>query len=199
MHIHLPGAFSLQNAVAATTLARAFGINSRFITQGLANLKSILGRAERIDVGQSFAVIVDYAHTPDSLKAIYGAYPDRRRICVLGSTGGGRDTWKRPVMGRIADEACDHVILTNEDPYDEEPRSIVEMIARGLEKHTPEIVMDRREAMRRAFSIANTGDAVLITGKGTDPCICGPRGSKIPWSDAGVAREELQTLLKKLA
>lgn len=190
MHINLPGGFSLLNAIAAATVAHALRIKTPVIARGLESLKTIPGRAERIEAGQDFTVIVDYAHTPDSLMAIYGAYKGYKRICVLGSTGGGRDIWKRPVMGKIASETCEHVILTNEDPYDENPRAIVDMLASGMTK-SPEIIMDRREAIRRALALAQKGDAVLITGKGTDPCICGPKGSKLPWSDAQVAREEL--------
>ena len=94
-------------------------------------------------------------------------------------------------MGKVADENCAHVILTNEDPYDEDPASIIESLARGM-KNKPEIIIDRRLAIRRAIEIAEKDDAILITGKGTDPCICVAKGEKIPWSDAGVAREELQ-------
>ncbi len=191
IHIAHPGEFSLRNALAAATLARAMGIEINSIARGLANLKNIPGRAERVEAGQDFLVVVDYAHTPDSLQAIYDAYKEHRRICVLGSTGGGRDMWKRPVMGAIADNTCDHVILTNEDPYDEDPKTIVEGLVRGMKKQVPEIIMDRREAIRKAISLAAANDAVIITGKGTDPCICGPRGTKEPWSDAMVAREEI--------
>ena len=190
----LPGIFSLQNALAAAMLARAFGIATEKIAGGIRKLEQIPGRAERIEAGQDFAVVVDYAHTPESLAALYDAYGSKRKICVLGSTGGGRDTWKRPVMGGIADSRCDEVILTNEDPYDEDPRAIAEQLAKGM-KHAPQIIMDRREAIRAAISRAKTDDAVLITGKGTDPCICVENGKKIPWSDAQVAREELQKLL----
>lgn len=209
MHINLPGRFSILNALAAATLARWMNIKAPVIARGLETLKAIPGRAERIDAGQGFLVIVDYAHTPDSLRAIYGAYRGKR-ICVLGATGGGRDMWKRPVMGSIADEMCEHVILTNEDPYDEDPRSIVDGLARGTKRQQPEIIMDRREGIRKALRLAaetvrpirqaqgprdQNDVVVLITGKGTDPCICGPRGTKIPWSDADVAREELQKIL----
>ena len=152
------------------------------------------GRAERIEGGQDFTVVVDYAHTPESLTALYTAYAGTRKICVLGSTGGGRDKWKRPVMGKIAAEMCDTVILTNEDPYDEDPRAIIDDIAAEMKKE-PEIVMNRRDAIARALSLAHAGDAVLITGKGTDPTIQGPGGSKVPWSDASVAREELSKLI----
>lgn len=192
IEVRLPGAFSLMNALAAAVAAHALGIPCPTIARGIAALEKIPGRAEEIIEGQPFSVIVDYAHTPDSLAALYRAFSTRRKICVLGSTGGGRDTWKRPVMGAIADEECDMIILTNEDPYDEEPRSIVDGIARGIERRTPEIIMDRREAIRRAFEAARASDVVLITGKGTDPTIQGPRGTSIPWSDAEVAREELR-------
>lgn len=197
MEIRLPGEFSLKNALAAATLAHAMGIPSQTIARGLSALERIPGRAEEIDEGQPFTVVVDYAHTPDSLRAIYDAYPSRRRICVLGSTGGGRDTWKRPVMGGIAEEKCDAIILTNEDPYDEDPRSIVTMIASGMKEKTPEIIMNRREAINRALSVARASDVVLITGKGTDPTMQGPRGTSVKWNDAEVTREEIRKILGK--
>lgn len=192
--VPLPGTFSLLNALAASTFARAFGIREDAIARGVAQVRHIAGRAEEIDEGQSFTAVVDYAHTPDSLHAIYEAYPERRKICVLGSTGGGRDLWKRPVMGSVADTHCDTIILTNEDPYDEDPRGIIDMLARGIEKKTPEIIMDRRSAIARALSLAKTGDCVIVTGKGTDPTIQGARGSAVPWSDAQVVREELRKM-----
>lgn len=195
--VRLPGEFSLRNALSAAILARALGVPVPAIQRGIESVTRIPGRAETVEEGQDFTVVVDYAHTPDSLRALYEAYGTRRKICVLGATGGGRDTWKRPVMGKAADDACDHVILTNEDPYDEDPRSIVDSVARGVTAHTPDIIMDRREAIRAAFALARTNDAVLITGKGTDPTIAGPRGTKVPWSDAQVAREELQRLRKE--
>lgn len=193
--VHFPGEFSIANALAAATLLFAMGTPSQDIARGIDSVKKIPGRAEEINEGQPFPVLVDYAHTPDSLRALYSAFPARRKICVLGSTGGGRDMWKRPVMGGVADEYCDAIILTNEDSYDEEPHSIVESIAKGITKNTPEIILDRREAIRHALSIARASDVVLITGKGTDPTIQGPRGSSIPWSDARVTQEELKSLL----
>jgi UDP-N-acetylmuramoyl-L-alanyl-D-glutamate--2,6-diaminopimelate ligase len=193
--VHIPGEFSLRNALGAATLARALGIKPPTIAAALNGLTTIPGRAESIDIGQNFSVIVDYAHTPDSLEALYKAFGARRKIAVLGSMGGGRDTWKRPVMGGIADTYCHHVILTNEDPCDEDPRSIIDALARGM-KRSPEIILDRREAIAKAIALAQSGDAVLITGKGTDPSMYGPGGSKIPWSDSNIAREELEKLVK---
>ncbi len=196
--VRLPGEFSLKNALAAATAARAFGVPISTIAEALNHLDRIPGRGERIDAGQDFTVVVDYAHTPDSLAALYDAYRAQRKICVLGSTGGGRDTWKRPVMGRIADGSCEKVILTNEDPYDEDPEIIIADIAHGMSKK-PEIIVDRRAAIQKALAYAQPGDAVLITGKGTDPNIMGPRGTSMKWSDADVAREELTAMKKPAA
>jgi len=189
-----PGHFSLMNALSAIKAAEALGAPLETCAQAISKLSRIGGRVERIDAGQDFLAIVDYAHTPDSLKALYGAFEKRRKICVLGNTGGGRDTWKRPLMGTIADEACDEVILTNEDPYDEDPQAIIDAMAAGM-RRKPAIIMDRREAIRFALAQAQKDDAVLISGKGTDPYIMGPKGSKTLWSDAVVVREELDKLL----
>src|SRR3989344_3736118 len=192
--IQFPGDFSLKNALAAATVSRALGIETRVIATALGSLAKIPGRAERIEGGQPFTVVVDYAHTPDSLKALYGAYTGKK-ICLLSSMGGGRDTWKRPIMGRIAEEQCTTVILTAEDPCDEDPRQIVEDIMHGMSKK-PEVILDRRAAIRRALHIARSDDVVLITGKGTNHSIMVADGKEIPWDDATVVREELTQLLR---
>jgi UDP-N-acetylmuramoyl-L-alanyl-D-glutamate--2,6-diaminopimelate ligase len=188
-----PGNFSVRNALAAIKVGEFLHIPVATSAAALAMLARIPGRAERIETGQDFLAVVDYAHTPDSLQALYDAYPTQRKICVLGNTGGGRDTWKRPEMGRIADATCDEVILTDEDPYDEDPEKILQEMASGM-KRAPKIVMDRREAIGFALKMAQPGDAVLITGKGTDPYIMQAKGAKTPWSDAQVVREELEKL-----
>ena len=193
--LRLPGSFSVMNALAVIKVAEFLALPLGAVRDALDALERIPGRTERIDAGQDFTVVVDYAHTPDSLKALYDAYPVRK-VCVLGNTGGGRDSWKRPEMGRIADLACETIILTNEDPYDEDPKRIVDAMAAGMTR-APQIIMDRREAIRAALRAARPGDAVLITGKGTDPFIMGPRGTKEPWSDAEVVREELKRLEAK--
>jgi UDP-N-acetylmuramoyl-L-alanyl-D-glutamate--2,6-diaminopimelate ligase len=191
-----PGAFSLMNALAAIKTAEALGVPLPVSAEALERVTVIPGRAERIEAGQPFTVLVDYAHTPDSLQALYDAFPNRKKIAVLGNTGGGRDTWKRPEMARIAEKECERVILTNEDPYDEDPRAIIDQMAAGMQAQ-PEIILDRRAAIRRALELAHPGEVVFITGKGTDPFIMGARGAKEPWSDARVAREELAALLRK--
>ncbi|MFA6897850.1 MAG: UDP-N-acetylmuramyl-tripeptide synthetase, partial [Candidatus Paceibacterota bacterium] len=190
---HLSGLFNVYNMLAAITYAKSQSIGISVIKSALERFKGIRGRVENVKISdnQKFEVIVDYAHTADSLEKLYQVFQDSRKICVLGNTGGGRDKWKRPAMGKVADQYCDEIILTNEDPYDEDPRAIVEEVAKGIADGQYKIIMDRREAIREALKLAQTGDTVLITGKGTDPCICGPNGTKIPWDDATVAREEL--------
>lgn len=210
--IPLPGAFNAVNALAAIVIAEHFGVSLEDAKQALGALAQVKGRLEPINEGQRFRVIVDYAHTTDSLEALYGAYPRSRKVCVLGNTGGGRDAWKRPAMARVAEDNCDVVILTNEDPYDESPENIVNDMAAGM-RQPPQVVMDRREAIREAIRVAgemssqplasaegsgNQHDVVvLISGKGTDPYIMEAGGKKTPWSDEQVAREELQAFLKK--
>ena len=96
-------------------------------------------------------------------------------------------------MGRIADEYASEIILTDDDSYDEDTKKICEDIAQGIQKHTPLIETDRRKAIREAFRRAKPGDAVLITGKGTDPYLMGPHNTKVPWSDAEIVKEELRS------
>lgn len=187
----LRGEFNLYNILAAATLAEKIGVRDDVIKEALQKFTGVRGRVEYVKEGQDFDVIVDYAHTADSLEQLYKTFPNQKKICVLGSTGGGRDTWKRPEMGRIADEYCDEIILTNEDPYDEDPRKILNEMKQGFKTHTPKIIMDRREAIRTALMSAAERDVVLISGKGTDPYIMGPNGTKQEWDDATVVREEL--------
>jgi UDP-N-acetylmuramoyl-L-alanyl-D-glutamate--2,6-diaminopimelate ligase len=190
--VRLPGEFSLKNALTGAEVARACGIGTDAIVSGIARVESIPGRLERIEAGQPFAVVVDYALTPEALEALYKTFAHKKKVCVFGTAGGGRDRWKRPVLGALAEKYCEAVIITNDIAYDEDPRAIAEDIARSMQKR-PTIELDRRKAIRRAFEIAHSmSDAiVLITGMGIDTEITGRGGTTIPWSDAAVAREEL--------
>jgi UDP-N-acetylmuramyl-tripeptide synthetase len=189
----LSGLFNLYNILAAISGARSQGVSDDIIIRAIQKFNGIPGRVQKIDAGQDFEVIIDYAHTPDSLEKLYQVFQNSRNICVLGGTGGGRDSWKRAKMGEIADKYCDEIILTDEDPYDEIPEQIVADVAKGITSKKPTIIMDRRLAIQEAISRAKTGDHVIITGKGTDPYIMGPKGTKIPWSDAKIAEEILKT------
>jgi UDP-N-acetylmuramoyl-L-alanyl-D-glutamate--2,6-diaminopimelate ligase len=200
---HLQGTFNISNILAALTYASTQGVTPAQAEEGLKKLAEIPGRVQKITLPpenpaakkQDFTVVVDYAHTADSLDKVYTVFKDSRKICVLGNTGGGRDTWKRPEMAKVADAHCSHIILTNEDPYDEDPKRILDEMTPGITVNPYEIIMDRREAIRKAISLAHKDDTVIITGKGTDPYIMGPRNTKQPWSDAKVAQEELEKIL----
>ena len=205
---HLSGLFNIYNILGAIKMAEAFGVGIETIQTALKNFRGVRGRVERVtsvslnpdgSAKQTFEVIVDYAHTADSLSKLYETFQESRKICVLGSTGGGRDKGKRKDMGAVAEKFCDEIILTNEDPYDEDPQKIIDDVKSGITEKQVQVIIDRREAIRVAIALASTGDTVLITGKGTDPYIMGPNNTKLPWDDATVAREELTKLFEKKA
>ncbi len=194
IRLKLPGEFNIMNALAAATFAESRGVSVEIIQRALEKFILIPGRMEKIDEGQNFTVIVDYAHTADSLNRAYSVYVGMKKVCVLGGTGGGRDIAKRKVMGEVADRHCNHIILTTEDPYDEDPEDIANDVAKGIKNHPYEFILNRREAIRKAVRMAKKNSVVFITGKGSEPYIMGPKGARIPWSDADVAREELTKL-----
>ncbi len=199
IRVPLIGLFNVYNCLAAITAARAFGVPLKTIHTALTNLAPIKGRVELFKspkgADRKVTAVVDYAHTPDSLEKLYKAFEKDVKIGILGNTGGGRDKWKRPEMGRIAGEYCARVILTNEDPYDEDPLKILEEISRGIEDESKvSIIMDRRKAIRTALEEAPNGSVVLISGKGTDPYIMGPHNTKTPWSDAKVVQQEMAAI-----
>lgn len=198
IRVPLVGLFNVYNALAAITLTQAMGISLKTIEHALATLPPVKGRVEHFEsqnTQKPLTVVVDYAHTPDSLEQFYQAFPNVHKTCILGNTGGGRDTWKRPTMGGIAEKYCDQIILTNEDPYDEDPNKIVSEMAEGIkDKQKLSTIMDRREAIHRAIHESPAHGYVLISGKGTDPFIMGPNNSRLPWSDAEVVKEKLATL-----
>lgn len=192
--VPLPGLFNLYNCLAALSLGEALGLDAKTMKRALERVDRIAGRAERVKRGQHFDVIVDYAHTMESLTALYETFKGKRIIVVIGATGGGRDAAKRRERGALAEKYAALTFITNEDPYDEDPQKIIDELAAGFTHKTPQRFLDRRAAIREAMKAAKDGDAVLLTGKGTDPYIMGPKGSKEPWSDAEVAQEELRKL-----
>ena len=192
----LNGEFNILNILSAIKFGETQNIDLETIRKAIENFKMIRGRVEKIEIDGNppaggFTVVVDYAHTPDSLEKLYQAFPERK-ICVLGNCGGGRDTWKRKVMGEIADKYCDQIILTNEDPYNEDPQKIIDEMSQGISNKPLEKILDRKEAITKAIQSAQKDDVILITGKGTDPYIMGPNNTKIEWDDASVVREILK-------
>ena len=190
--------FNRDNAAAAIAVAETLQISGSTIGRALQDFGGVPGRMEYV-VERPFAIVVDYAHTPDSLEAIYKAVRARHNgslICVLGAAGGGRDAWKRPVMGEVAGRMCDAVILTDEDPYDENPQKILEDIEKGIQKNTAKVfkILDRKEAFNKALLSAKPRDAVVLTGKGAEHSIHVAHGKEIPWSDQETAGELLKGL-----
>lgn len=206
-HFEMPliGEFNVYNAVAAICAAQSQGVATGRIKEILKNAKPAPGRLEVINCGQPFTVIVDYAHEPASLKAVCETlkiFNPKKIIAVLGAQGGGRDKRKRSELGRIAGEYADVVIVTNEDPYDENPVAILDDIEAGFSK-TPnsklqipkyEKILDRREAIKKALTLAGAGDIVILTGKGGEVWMCVGGNKKIPWSDRGIAEEYLKSM-----
>ncbi len=194
--INFLGEFNVLNTLAAISVCLSQGIDLDLIIKVLKNIEGVSGRMEA--VSKEPLVFVDFAHTPDALEAIHRAIKPLKRgnvICVLGSCGGGRDKWKRPEMGRISNQNCDRIILTNEDPYDENPESILDQIEKGIDsKEKLERILDRKEAIKRALQIAKNEDIVLITGKGSEPLMCLANGQKIPWDDREIVRQELNKI-----
>jgi UDP-N-acetylmuramoyl-L-alanyl-D-glutamate--2,6-diaminopimelate ligase len=199
LDLKLLGDFNECNALAALAVAYAYNFDMDKAVASLNSIESVPGRMEVVDAefkGLKFKVVVDYAHTPDSLEAVYKNLKPRAKklICVFGAAGGGRDKWKRPEFGKIAAEYCDRIILTNEDPFDEKPEEILNHIEKGiLALGMPhEKILDRREAIKKALTSAESGDVVVITGKGSETSIAVSGGKKIPWSDRAVVEELLK-------
>jgi UDP-N-acetylmuramoyl-L-alanyl-D-glutamate--2,6-diaminopimelate ligase len=195
----LPGDFNVSNALAALAVAHALGLDLGKAAGALATAEQVPGRFESIDEGQPFGVIVDYAHTPDSLENVLEAgrrLTGRQLISVFGC-GGDRDTDKRPLMGRAGAELSDIAVVTSDNPRSEDPAAIIEQIRAGIpaEPHAEVLVdADRRAAIASAFSRAGKGDLVVIAGKGHEQGQEFEDGRKIPFDDRDVARDELRKL-----
>ncbi|HLD22009.1 MAG TPA: UDP-N-acetylmuramyl-tripeptide synthetase [Patescibacteria group bacterium] len=204
----LLGSWNVLNATVAMGVGFVLGISLTDMIQSIQTVDQIPGRMEFIDEGQPFTVIVDYAYEPRSLGLLYHFWREKlgfkhRIITLISSTGGGRDVARRRKNGYIAGSLCDMVIVTNEDPYDDNPQAIIDEVAVGvseagkIEGTNMWRILNRREAIGRAFQFAQPGDVVLLTAKGAELSICVAQGKKIPWDDRAVAREELRDLENK--
>jgi UDP-N-acetylmuramoyl-L-alanyl-D-glutamate--2,6-diaminopimelate ligase len=193
VELKLPGRFNAENALAAAAAARSLGIGEAAIKQGIEAVDRVPGRFERVDEGQPFTVLVDYAHTPGALATALEAArqlaPGGRLICVFGA-GGDRDRAKRPLMGQVVAELADVSLVTSDNPRSEDPAAIAAEVVDGLDL---EVELDRRRAIERALESARPGDVVVIAGKGHEQ---GQEiaGRKLPFDDREVAREALRRL-----
>jgi UDP-N-acetylmuramoyl-L-alanyl-D-glutamate--2,6-diaminopimelate ligase len=198
--IHLPGRYNVENALASLGVAELLGIDLETAAQALASVAGMKGRMEAVANNRGLHIFIDYAVTPDSLEKLYRLISSRREgeariIAVFGSCG-ERDRGKRPLMGSLVASFADVVILTNEDPYHENPERILDDIEVGIPER--EIgknywrILDRREAIAWALSIAKPGDWVIVTGKGAEETLA-IGDERLPWNERAVIEEELNT------
>ena len=201
---NLPGEFNVYNMTAAAAGAYLLGISLKDIQEGIANLEGVSGRFEYTTPGLPFDTIVDYAHTPDALEKLLKSAKEiskNRTILVFGACG-DRDREKRPIMGKIAQDLADRIIITDEENYTEDATQIREEIISGISKKNDKLpaniqeIPDRKEAIRKALQIAGKGDIVLITGLGHEVYRV-IDGEKTPWNDTQIVREIVQEIFKK--
>ncbi len=214
INLQLLGEFNVLNALNVLAVGESRNIDFNKLKTSLENITGIPGRSEKINAGQKFLCIVDYAYEPKALQKLYETveilrnYPSvgtkGKIIHLLGSAGGGRDKARRPELGKIAGQNADYVIVSNEDPYDEDPMQIIEQVAQGAKeigKKTDKDlfkILDRREAIKKAISLADDDDVVLFTGKGSEQAICMANGKKFKWDERVVVKEEILSSLNLL-
>lgn len=201
--IWVGGSKNAENALLAVAVGKRFGLSHQQIQKGFDALSVIPGRMEKISEGQPFEVFVDYAHEEKSMNFVVemgnAAKKQHRLIVLLGAEGGGRDPRKRAIMGEIVGTKADFVVVSNVDPYSDDPLPIAEAIAQAAEKSGKKreenlfVVLDRREGIKKALSLASPGDIVMITGKGSEQTIT-IGGVATPWDDRIVVREALHHL-----
>lgn len=201
--LNILGQFNVYNALPAIAIGDILKLDKKKISQGLLNIKSIPGRMEIIPTNTDYTVIVDYAHEGASMQALMDVAKNITKntsgkiIVLLGAEGGGRDKNKRPVMGKIVGEIADYIVISNVDPYEDDPQEIIESIAAAaikagkIRQINLFAIQDRREGIAKALSLAKKNDLVLITGKGAEQSIT-INGKKYPWDDRSVVREELE-------
>lgn len=194
--VNIPGRFSVYNALASAGVSGLFGVPQEIVQKGLEQVH-VPGRAELVDTGRNFSVIIDYAHTPDSLENILstvGDYAAGRVICVFGC-GGDRDRTKRPMMGAISARLADYTVITSDNPRTEDPDSIIAQIEAGIKDEAVKYtcIRDRREAIRYAMREAGTGDVLVLAGKGHETYqIFGDR--TVHFDEREVVREILEEM-----
>ncbi len=198
--VALPGLFNIENALAALAAVVPFGISFDTAARALAKITGVPGRMERVSNDLGIIILIDYALTPNALQNLYELVSkmkpnERAKILAVFGACGDRDRGKRPLMGEIVSSYADIIVLTNEDPYTEDPKRIVREIKKGIVNKTPRenlfIIMDRRKAIAKAIRLATPGDIVVITGKGAEE-VMAIGNERIPWNDRRVILEELK-------
>ncbi|MBI5220447.1 MAG: UDP-N-acetylmuramyl-tripeptide synthetase [Candidatus Liptonbacteria bacterium] len=199
----LVGEFNAANSLAAAAAARAHGLSWNVIGAALAAAEPVAGRMEELKLGQPFRVLIDYAYDPSGLAAALAAtriYQPRRTIVLTGIAAGHRDRWQRPAMGEVADRGADVIVVTTDDPYQEDPALIIDQVAAGaLQNPRRKLgenifkIVDRKEAIAKALALAEPGDLVLLAGKGGETAMK-INGRKVGWDERAVATEALKAM-----
>ncbi len=200
--LHLPGKFNIENALAAACVGLVYGVNLETSARALEQLRGVSGRLEKIPNVRGLEIIVDYAVTPNALENLYTLISEVKKaknlgniIAIFGSCG-ERDRGKRPIMGKIVSNYADYVIITNEDPYNEDPKRIIDEVFSGVsgkEGVNCWRILDRKEAIKKALRLAKQGDIVVVSGKGAEEIMAVGK-ERIPWNDKKVILEELSEL-----
>ncbi|MFH0873300.1 MAG: UDP-N-acetylmuramyl-tripeptide synthetase [Candidatus Komeilibacteria bacterium] len=205
-HLPLLGSYNVTNALTAITIASGLGVSLNDSAAALRGIAPVPGRLEYIDEGQDFTVIVDYAFEPKAMTKLYEVIiqlPHNKVIHVLGTTGGGRDAKRGGILGAMAADFADIVIATDEDPYDDDPLKLIQRVATGAQNKGKEldknlfIKRNRLDGITKAVDLAQPGDIVLITGKGSEGAMAVANGKKIAWDDREVARAAIQNKTKR--
>ena len=198
----LLGKFSLYNILASFSIIKALGLSINNLDGFLKDFQGLPGRMEIIKA-KGFQVVIDYAHTPHSIEEVYKTVlqllKPKRLLCLIGSAGGLRDKWKRPVIGEIAAKYCNYIVIANEDPFDEDPMSILKSIELGAKRYLAEfeiekpieIIPDRKEAIQRLINLTEKGDVVITIGKGNEPSIAF-KDYSLPWNEKEVVLEAIK-------
>lgn len=197
--LNLFAKYNIYNSMPAIAVALVEGFTPEQINKGLQSITGIAGRLESIDQGQTYKIIVDYAFEPNAVTKLYELVKSwnlNKIIHVLGSTGGGRDVARRPKLGQLAGQNADYVIVTNEDPYDDDPQEIIDQVASGVLEAGKVLdqnlfkILDREEGIKKALELAQENDVVLITGKGAEQAMV-VKGKLVPWDDRKVVKKLL--------
>ncbi len=206
VNLKMMGKVNAYNATCALAVVQSLGLDVSAAAHELEKIKSLPGHFEKIEQGQPWTVMVDYAPEPESFRRLYEVVkviPRSRVIHVMGSCGGGRDVARRPILGKLAAQNADIVIVTNEDPYDDDPQQIIEQVAVGareggkIEGQNLFKVADRKQAIRKAMELAKPNDLVLLTGKGCEQFICLEAGRKMPWDEREQAKAAIKEVIAK--
>ena len=206
INLNLFGVYNIYSAISATSVAISLGIDINSIKKSLEKISNIPGRMEFVPNSKNIIAVVDYAHDPVSIERVYKSLKNltlknnSKLICVLGSCGGGRDKNTRYQKGQAAGKLCDYVFITNEDPYDDDPKEIINDVFSGVCDSSSKIenvgcfkIESRKEAIFKASELAKAGDVIVTTGKGSEKCIVCKNGIKMDWNEFEILKSAIES------